>query len=131
MGHKRGEIYLISIDYRDARPIYEQIKEKLRRLILNGVIAKDEKLPSVRELATDLTINPNTIMRAYRDLETEGYLYTVQGRGSFAADLQFVDDGRKKQLINQYTDALKELLQLGVGMEELASILHKEAKNID
>ena len=122
---------MISIDYRDARPIYEQIKEKLRRLILSGAIAKDEKLPSVRELATELTINPNTIMRAYRDLEAEGYLYTVQGRGSFAADLQFVDDSRKKQLITRYIDVSKELLQLGVSAEELERILHKEAKNID
>lgn len=122
---------MISIDYRDACPIYEQIKEKLRRLILSGAIARDEKLPSVRELATELTINPNTIMRAYRDLEAEGYLYTVQGRGSFAADLQFVDDSRKKQLITRYIDVSKELLQLGVSAEELERILHKEARNID
>ena len=77
---------MIQLNYRDSKPIYEQIREGLRRLVITGAIAKDEKLPSVRELASELAINPNTIQRAYRELETEGYIYTVSGKGSFAAE---------------------------------------------
>lgn len=73
---------MIQLNYRDARPIYEQVKDGFRHLIIQGVMEKDEKLPSVRELATSLTINPNTIQRAYRELEQEGYVYTIPGRGS-------------------------------------------------
>ena len=76
---------MISLNYRDPRPIYEQLEEKLRRLILSGAIGEGERLPSVRELASQLAINPNTIQRAYRELENEGYIVSVPGRGSFAA----------------------------------------------
>ena len=76
---------MLTLNYRDSRPIYEQIKDGLRRMIVTGAMAQDEKLPSVRALATQLSINPNTIQRAYESLEQEGYLYTVAGKGSFAA----------------------------------------------
>ena len=75
---------MISLNYRDSRPIYEQIKDGLRKLIVTGAIGTDEKLPSVRALATQLSINPNTIQRAYNELEGEGYIYSVPGKGSFA-----------------------------------------------
>ena len=73
---------MIRLDYRDARPIYEQVKDGLRRLMVTGVLAPGEKLPSVRSLAMDLAINPNTIQRAYAQLEMEGYVYSVAGRGT-------------------------------------------------
>ena len=76
---------MIRLDYRDARPIYEQVKDGLRRLMVTGVLAPGEKLPSVRSLAMDLAINPNTIQRAYAELEAEGYIYSVAGRGSFVS----------------------------------------------
>ena len=76
---------MIQINYRDSRPIYEQIKDGIRKLIVQGIMQNNEKLPSVRELATSLTINPNTIQRAYRELEAEGYVYTVKGKGCFVA----------------------------------------------
>ena len=75
---------MISINFRDSRPIYEQVKDSLRRLIVSGALPPDEKLPSVRELASQLVINPNTIQRAYRELEHEGYIVSVPGTGSFA-----------------------------------------------
>ena len=77
---------MIRLDYRDARPIYEQVKDGLRRLMVTGVLAPGEKLPSVRSLAMDLAINPNTIQRAYAQLEMEGYVYSVAGRGTFVAE---------------------------------------------
>ena len=77
---------MISLNYRDSRPIYEQIRDELRKLIVTGAIGVDDKLPSVRALATQLAINPNTIQRAYNELETEGYLYSVPpARGALPA----------------------------------------------
>ena len=81
---------MISINYRDSRPVYEQIVDGFKKLIVTGLIKKDEKMPSVRELAAQYAINPNTIQRAYRDLENEGYIYSVPGRGSFVVDVNEV-----------------------------------------
>jgi len=77
---------MIPIDLMDARPIYEQVTERFKMLILRGIIKADEKIPSVRNLAVDLSINPNTIQRAYAELEKQGYIYTVKGKGNFAVD---------------------------------------------
>ena len=68
---------MVVLDHRDARPLYLQVKDSLRRMMLTGLLAPGEKLPSVRALATQLAINPNTIQRAYGELETEGYVYSV------------------------------------------------------
>lgn len=76
---------MLTLNYRDSRPIYEQIKDGLRRMIVTGAMAQDEKLPSVRALATQLSINPNTIQRAYNELEAEGYIYSVAGRAASSA----------------------------------------------
>ena len=110
---------MLELNYRDARPIYEQIKDGLRRLILSDVIRQDEKLPSVRELASQLAINPNTIQKAYRELEQEGYVYTVSGRGSFAAPLSDVRAGRQETLFSQFDEAVTELLCLKKDPNEL------------
>ena len=75
---------MITLNYRDARPIYEQVRDGLRKLIVSGAIADGEKLPSVRQLASQLAINPNTIQRAYNELEAEGWTASVPGKGSFA-----------------------------------------------
>ena len=85
---------MISLNYRDSRPIYEQIKDGLRKLIVTGAMAPDEKLPSVRALATQLSINPNTIQRAYNELEQEGYIYSVAGKGSFVSGTADADAAR-------------------------------------
>ena len=87
---------MISLNYRDSRPIYEQIKDGLRKLIVTGAMLPDEKLPSVRALAQQLSINPNTIQRAYADLEGEGYIYSVPGKGSFAAGHKDADAARRE-----------------------------------
>lgn len=110
---------MLELNYRDARPIYEQIKDGLRRLILSEAIRQDEKLPSVRELASQLAINPNTIQKAYSELEQEGYVYTVSGRGSFAAPLSEVRSGRQEMLFAQFDEAVTELLYLKKSPEEL------------
>ncbi len=71
---------MIHLDYRDSRPIYEQVKDSLRRLMVTGVLAPGDKLPSVRSMASQLSINPNTIQRAYAELEAEGYVVSVTGK---------------------------------------------------
>lgn len=110
---------MIQLNYRDSKPIYEQIKEGLRRLVITGAIATDEKLPSVRELASELAINPNTIQRAYRELETEGYIYTVSGKGSFAAEQSDVNGRRNEELLKEFDEIVRELLYLSGDKEAL------------
>ena len=110
---------MLSLDYRDARPIYEQVKDGLRRLMVTGVIREGEKLPSVRTMAGTLAINPNTIQRAYEALEAEGYVYSVPGKGSFAAPNTGVDEGRKQELMHTFDQTAGELLFLGVSGEAL------------
>ena len=97
---------MISINFRDSRPIYEQVKDSLRRLIVSGALPPDEKLPSVRELASQLVINPNTIQRAYRELEHEGYIVAVPGKGSFAREMAGVDSARRDELLRAFDDAV-------------------------
>lgn len=85
---ERGQISVITIDYKDRRPLYQQLMERIEEMALNGLIAADEQLPSVRSLAVELAINPNTIQRAYGELEKKGVVYSVPGRGSFLASGQ-------------------------------------------
>lgn len=110
---------MITVSYRDSRPIYEQIRDNLRALIISGTFSPGERMPSVRELASQLAINPNTIQRAYRELEAEGYICSSPGKGSFVGERREVDSGRKEALLSQFDDAVKELSFLGVSNEEL------------
>ena len=116
---------MLNLDYRDARPIYEQVRDGLRRLMVTGAIQEGEKLPSVRSLASRLAINPNTIQRAYESLEAEGYLYSVPGKGSFAVPHTGVDQGRKEELLGRFDAVAAELLFLGVGGETLVERVHR------
>ena len=116
---------MLNLDYRDARPIYEQVRDGLRRLMVTGVIQEGEKLPSVRTLASSLAINPNTIQRAYESLEAEGYLYSIPGKGSFAAPHTGVDKGRKEELLDRFDAVTAELLFLGVGSDTLTTRVRK------
>ena len=110
---------MISLDYRDGRPLYQQVKDDLRRMMLTGLLPPDEKLPSVRSLATQLAINPNTIQRAYSELEAESYIYSVAGKGSFAASGGGERQRRIRELTEQLTPALEELKTLGYTQEAL------------
>ena len=114
------------IDFRGGEPVYIQLKERLRGYIISGVFKPDERMPSVRELASGLSVNPNTIQRAYRELEEEGYIYTVSGRGSFAASGEQVFKKRCDELKATFSQTVKELAFLGVTKEELITTV-KEA----
>ncbi len=111
---------MILLDYRDKRPIYEQIVEKLERLIVGGALEPDAKMPSVRSLGMELSVNPNTIQRAYNQLEQEGYLYTVSGRGSFVAPEGEWRAGRKSRVLAEWTLATRRAEEAGFTREELA-----------
>lgn len=114
---------MIVLNTRDPKPIYEQITDNLRRLIASGGIAPGERLPSVRELATRLTINPNTIQRAYRQLEQEGYIVSLPGKGCFAAEGSAPRQDRLRMPWLQLEAAAAELRLAGVSQQELISHL--------
>lgn len=108
---------MFEINYRDSRPIYEQIKDGLRKLLVTGGIKPDEKLPSVREMAASMSINPNTIQRAYRELESEGYIYSVAGKGSFAAGVSETQQKMREELKNKFRTVTRELKAVNVEKE--------------
>lgn len=110
---------MIVLDYRDSRPLYQQVKDSLRRMMLTGLLEPDEKLPSVRSLATQLAINPNTIQRAYAELEAEGSIYSVAGRGSFVSAGDGEHLRRVAELTGRLVPLLEELKSLGYTREQL------------
>lgn len=113
---------MIRLDYRDGRPIYEQVRDGLRRLMVTGVMQPGEQLPSVRSLAMELAINPNTIQRAYAQLEQEGYVYTVSGRGTFVAESGEQNRQRCRELCERLRPILEELQSLGFTRRELLAL---------
>lgn len=117
---------MFTIDNRSRVPIYEQLMANLKELMIREVLKEDEQLPSVRSLAQDLTVNPNTIQKAYRELEREGFIYSVPGKGSFVAPLE---TKRNEERINMLTSELEKLIiemtYLGVTKEQLIEIIEK------
>lgn len=116
---------MISLNYRDASPIYEQIKNGLKRLIVTGALKEGDKLPSVRSLAMELAINPNTIQKAYNELENEGYIYSVPGKGSFASGEIKLDTRRREELERRVREMAAELRFMGATREELLALLEE------
>lgn len=114
---------MIILDYKDRRPIYEQVAEKLEELMLLEILGENEPLPSVRSLAMELSINPNTIQRAYAELERQGYIYTVKGKGSFVAENSVMKEKRKKDLLIQVSEVIDEAIRLGISGEEIKNMV--------
>ncbi|MCR5357281.1 MAG: GntR family transcriptional regulator [Lachnospiraceae bacterium] len=119
---------MILIDYRDSRPIYEQVVDKFRLLILNGSLKPEEKMPSVRTLAMDLSINPNTIQRAYAELERRGYIYTVKGRGNFVSDTDKFKDEYKEEIFTRLDEVCDSAYKAGITTGELTEHIEKGSK---
>ncbi len=115
---------MFKLDYNDHRPVYEQIKENFKTLIMTGAMAQGEAMPSVRELAAILGINPNTIQRAYKELEQEGYIHSMRAKGSFVAPRKnTINERRKEELLLQMQAILSELSFGGVDKQELEELI--------
>ncbi len=117
---------MIQIDYRSQKAIYEQVRDGFKKLIMSGVLKEGERIPSVREVAGSLAINPNTIQRAYHELESEGFIYSVKGRGNFVSPKKDAEDSaRIEVLMKKFSSCAAELLYLGVTEEELTERIKK------
>ena len=116
---------MVHLDYRSARPIYAQIMDGLKEQVSAGVLRPGDKLPSVRELAASLAINPNTIQRSYRQLEMEGWIVTVPGKGCFVCSDERVAEEEKKQLLAAFDAAAESLLAFGFSRDQLIARLQK------
>lgn len=116
---------MILLDYRDKRPIYEQVVEKLERLIVSGGLEPLTRMPSVRSLAMELCVNPNTIQRAYAQLEQDGYLYTVSGRGSFVTAESDWRENRQGRILQEWKNVTQQAREAGVPMERLKEELRR------
>lgn len=112
---------MFQLDLKNRKPLYEQIVENYKELIINGVLKPDEKMPSVRDLAKQLTINPNTIQKSYRELEYQGYIYSVKGLGSFVSERSdsLIDKVKEKSLKEQIKSSTWELLYMGIQPDDL------------
>ena len=118
---------MIELNYRDGRPIYEQVKDGFKKLILSGALKEGEKLPSVRELSTLLAVNPNTIQRAYRELEAEGCVYSAPAKGTFAASPKALREEKIASLMRVLRETAAALRALGVTEEELRRGLEEDS----
>ncbi len=112
---------MILLDYQDRRPIYEQVAEKFKTLIITGALPVGRKMPSVRQLAVDLSINPNTIQRAYMELEQQGLIYPIKGRGNFVADTDRVLQIGRQEYLKEFKGMVKKGKTLKVDKELLIS----------
>lgn len=120
---------MIQLDLKDPRPLYEQIKDKIKGLIISGVVKSDDKIPSVRELAQTLTINPNTIQKSYKDLEAEGYIYSVKGKGNFIAPLDKSSImSRQNELFAEIIKTTEELIYLDTPEQNVIDIIRNTYK---
>ncbi len=122
---------MITVNYRDSRPIYLQVKEGYIRLIATGALRTGDKMPSVRELASDLAVNPNTIQRAYRELESEGFIETIAGKGCFVASDRSADERKTKELLEQFDRCAQQLIFRGVGADGLKRRVDAAAKEAE
>ena len=111
---------MIQLNYKEARPFYEQIKESIRKMVISNAFLADEKLPSVREMASQLAVNPNAIERAYQELEQDGYVYRRKDEGTFVAKENRVNEMRRRELMQKFDLVVRELSELSVSSNELA-----------
>ncbi len=116
---------MIFLDYQDRRPIYEQIADRFRQLIVKGALEPGSQMPSVRQMAAELSINPNTIQKAYGVLEQEGFIYPVKGRGSFVAENQTLREKKRQMSLEKLDDCLREVRDLGLGRQECMEEVEK------
>ena len=118
---------MFELDMKSRKAISDQIIENMKELIVSGVIKADDKIPSVREMANQLLVNPNTVQKAYRTLEAQGYIFTVKGRGTFVADTSclLVDSRELQEAKTQIRDSISKLYYLGIKKTEAKDIVEQ------
>lgn len=122
---------MFRLDFGDHRPLYEQIKDKIKELIISGALKEGNKIPSVRELAAVLAINPNTIQKAYKDLETEGYIYSQRAKGSFVSPKSEAAAAEKtEKLYEKLDEVIKEMAYLKIDLAKIKERVDKTYKGV-
>ncbi len=119
------------IDYKDSRPIYEQIVENFKMQIFKGILQEGDQMPSVRSLAVELSTNPNTVQKAYAELERQGFIYTVKGRGNFVKGDVLLVENKKNELVKEIVELFAEAHEIGLSLEELIAEIKKKLEDID
>ena len=118
----KAGVIMINLDHKSGASLHEQIESEIRERIIGGVLSENEQLPSVRELSISLTVNPNTVQRAYKQLEQDGFIYSIKGKGNFVARISGDDKlKRKGEATKLLHDAVRELAFLGVPYSEIIS----------
>jgi GntR family transcriptional regulator len=129
MQDSERRMVMFELDVRSRKPIYEQLTDKVKEMILHGILQTDEQLPSVRTLSQQLTVNPNTIQKAYRELEREGYIYSLQGKGSFVAPMKKEQNEIKKaEVRDELLRLMAEAVYLGFTAAEISSLYRQVEK---
>lgn len=127
---KNGGNFMIKLDLQSRIPLYEQLEEQIIRLSLLGVLDEHEQLPSVRALARDVGVNPNTVAKAYQELERQGIIYTVTGKGSFVSpDVLSLEQPRKAALEEVFA-AVDKALSRGLSKEQLLDSIREHLQSL-
>jgi len=122
---------MIKLDYKDNRSIHEQIEDGIKNLIINKALAENEQLPSVRELSLELTVNPNTVQKAYKELENDGFIYSIKGKGNFVAPVSFAKNSKKiNELYENLELGFKALVYLGEDIEKIEDFIKRIKEEI-
>lgn len=116
---------MVKLDYKSGKPLHEQISQGIKDLIVCGALIKDEQLPSVRDLSVELTVNPNTVQKAYKNLEIEGIIYSIRGKGNFVAKMDGVDEKIMEELYMMVYEAARELAFYGAKKESIINVIDK------
>lgn len=114
---------MIKLDYKADKPLHEQISTGIKELIISGVLKTDEQLPSVRELSVSLTVNPNTVQRAYKNLETDGIIYSIRGKGNFVSKYEKVNSQKLDTLYATLETTVKELCYIGEDEKNIMNVV--------
>ena len=117
---------VIKIDYKDSRSLHQQIEDGIKSLIINKIFIENQQLPSVRELSIELTVNPNTVQKAYKELEAAGYIYSIKGRGNFVSPVSHTkDDGKINELYINLENTVKSLMYLGEDRKKISEVIER------
>lgn len=119
---------MFSMRLQGGLPIYEQLEQRITELILKGEMSEDEKLPTVREIAKELSINPNTVQKTYSNLEKRGLIYSIPAKGSYVSAREKYYDKVREKSMNDFSEAVEAALKQGLSTSELHDIINSVSK---